>query len=162
MICGQSMKILYSVNTWLAYKISEVYYKDTHYVWCAPSFNTAGENPPSSDPSMIYSTLAKDVVGKDKHSAKISQNRTGIIKSADIKLREGVITEAQREDIIKIANNAELQDFRPLIYAIPHYLVEADVKPAAIEIKANYFSKEFILEKLKKEHFDIIDILGVK
>ncbi|EHK8987298.1 hypothetical protein V4T56_004190 [Vibrio vulnificus] len=154
------MKILYSVNTWLAYKISEIYYRDTHYVWCAPSFNTNGDNPPSSDPATIYSTLANDVKGMDKHSAKISQNRTGLLKSAEIKLKDGTITEAQHKEIIEITNNAELQDFRPLIYAIPHNLVEGDVKPASIKIKANYFSKEFIIESLKRDQFDIIDILG--
>jgi hypothetical protein len=155
------MKILYSVNTWLAYKIGEHYYKDTHYVWCAPSFNTKGENPPSSDPATIYKTLANDVVGMDKHSAKIAQNRTGLIKSAEIKLKDGIITPEQHKEIIEIANNAELHDFRPLIYAIPHNLVEKEVKTASIQLKANYFSKEYIIESLKKEQFDVIDILGI-
>lgn len=156
------MKILYSVNTWLAYKIGEHYYQNTHYVWCAPTFNTKGDNPPSSDPAIIYKTLANDVTSMDKHSAKIAQNRTGLIKGAEIKLREGCITAEQHKEIVEIANNAELHDFRPLIYAIPHNLVENDVKPASIQVKAHFFSKEYIIENLKKEQFDVIDILGAK
>ncbi len=32
--------ILYSTNTWLAYKIAERFYGDMHYVWCAPFFDS--------------------------------------------------------------------------------------------------------------------------
>ncbi len=156
------MKVLYSINTWLAFKIAEVYYEDTHYVWCAPVFNAKGINPPSSDPSIIYKTLANDVLGKDKHSAKISQNRTGLIKGADIKRKAGVISTEQYKEIVEIANNADFLDFRPLVYVIPYKLVEKITKPASIKIKANYFSKEFIIEDLKKEHFDTMDILSIE
>ncbi len=84
-----------------------------------------------------------------------------MIKSAEIKLNDGTISAEQHKEIIEIANNAELQDFRPLIYTIPLNLVENEVKPASIQLKANYFSKEFIIESLKKEQFDVIDILGI-
>lgn len=154
------MKVLYSVNTWLAYKIAEVYYLDIHYVWCAPFFNSNSDNPPSSDPGEIYRTLAKDVIGKDKHSAKIAQNKAGILKGADINLQKGVIKEEQHQDILEIVNSAELPDFRPLIYVIPFHLVKDLAKPASIRIKANHFSKEYIVENLAREHFDIIEVLN--
>ncbi|MEP4534444.1 MAG: hypothetical protein ABJ004_15235 [Cyclobacteriaceae bacterium] len=155
------MKALYSVNTWIAFKIAEVYYHNTHYVWCAPFFNANGANPPSSDPSRIYNIIAEDVLGKDKHSSKISQNRAGLIKGADIKLQEGVINKEQHKEILEIANNAEFLDFRPLVYVIPYSLVKDVAKPASIKIKANYFSKEFIIETLKPEQFDILDLLKI-
>ncbi len=31
--------ILYSTNTWIAYKIAQKYYKDEHYIWCTPIFD---------------------------------------------------------------------------------------------------------------------------
>ena len=155
------MKVLYSINSWLSFKVAEVYYSNRHYVWCAPFFDGNGENPPSSDPSKIYKTYADDIIGKDKHSAKIAQNRTGIIKGAGYKFKEGIITKDQYDEIVMISNEADFLDFRPLVYVIPYNLVDKIVKPASVKIKANYFSKEYIIEELNPSQFDTLDLLNL-
>jgi len=153
------MNALYSVNTWLSFKIAEQYYRNKHYVWCSPHFNAIGINPPSSDPCEIYNGFYKDVVGKDKHSAKISQNRSGLINGAEIKHKSGVITDEEKLDIVQIISESEIEDFRPLIFVIPFINIEKIAKPVSIEFKAHFFSKEFIIEELPREYFDIIDVL---
>lgn len=153
------MKLLYSINSWLAYKIAENFYSNNHYVWCSPLFNAKGVNPPSSDPFEICNGLLKDVEGRDKHSAKISLNKTGIIQGADIQVKNGVIDNTQRLDIIDIVNNnAEIEDFRPLVYIVPYEDVKSLVKTASIKLTAGLFSKEFIIESLPRDKFDVIDI----
>lgn len=153
------MILMYSINTWLSYKISENYFQNKHYVWCAPHYNANGINPPSSDPYEIYNGLAKDVVGKDHHSAKISMNKSGLLKAAEIKLASKVISTEERDEIVDILSAAQLDDFRPLIYVIPFELVKSIVKPVSIKLKAHTFSKEYIIEQLERPNFDIIDIL---
>ena len=153
------MKILYSINTWLAFKIAEHFYGNNHFVWCAPMFNAKGINPPSSDPHEICNGLMKDIEGRDKHSAKIAYNKTGIIKGADIQLENKVIHDKQRLEILDLVKTAEIEDFRPLIYIIPFEDVKSIVTPASVKLTAGLFSKEFIIEKLPREKFDIIDIL---
>jgi len=152
------MILLYSINTWLAYKISENYYHDKHYVWCSPVFNAKDHNPPSSDPYEIFNGLMKDVKRQDAHSSKIITNRTGIINGATEKKKQGIISEEQYIEIVDIANSASIEYFRPIIYVIPFSKVEHYLKPASIKIKASIFSKEYILEELKRVDFDVIDI----
>lgn len=155
------MFILYSINAWLAYKIAETYYEDKHYVWCSPLFNAKGVNPPSSDPCQIYNNLFNDVIGKDKHSSKITAVKSGIINGANEKHKQGIINVDQLKEIVEIVNIAEIQEFRPLIFVIPFYKVEPVVKPVPIKFKAYHFSKEFLIEELEKDHFDIIDTLNI-
>jgi hypothetical protein len=153
------MKYLYSVNTWLAFKIAEHFYSNTHYVWCSPSYNAKGLNPPSSDPFEICNSLIKDIEGNDKHSSKISSNKIGIINGADNQLKNGIITNDQRLEIIDIVNIAEIDHFRPLIYVISYPDVSGLTKPASTKLTAGLFSKEYIIDKLPRDKFDIIDVL---
>ena len=152
------MLVLYSVNTWLAYKIAENYFNNIHYAWCSPVFNANGINPPSSDPCEIYNGLLKDISGKDHHSSKIITNKTGLLAAAEKKLMSGVITVEQKNEIFDIINEAQLDDFRPLIYVIPYFKVQPYLKTAALKLKANKFSKEYIVEELGRSDFDVIDI----
>jgi hypothetical protein len=152
--------LLYSINSWLSYKIAEAYFQDVHYVWCSPFFNATRINPPSSNPIDIYNNLRSDVDGKDRHSSKIEQIRAGIIKGANIKKNHGIITEEQEQEIIEIVNAAEIEDFRPLIYIIPTEKVEKIVKQVSVKYKADKFSQEYIIEELHKNMFDIIDFEG--
>lgn len=151
---------LYSINAWLAYKISETYFGNIHYVWCSPFFNAKFINPPSSNPLEIYNNLKRDVEGKDHHSSKIEQIRAGIIKGASAKRNNGIITKEQEQEIIDIVNAAEIGDFRPLIYVIPVSKVESIVKPVSVKFRADKFSQEYIIEELHKNLFDVIDLDG--
>lgn len=147
---------LYSVNTWLAYKISEQYYANKHYVWCAPFFNS-GENPPSSNPRCIFRMFHDEVNTQDKHGNKIAQNRLGLIKGANIKFEKGDISREEYKEILEIIQVSDYYDFRPLIYVINVKDVLNSIKRAPLPIRAQKFSKEYIIENLEKKNFDIID-----
>lgn len=150
----------YSVNTWLSYKINEMYYNDFHFIWCAPRFDEK-DNPPSSNPREIYLSLIKDVEGKDGHSAKIEKNKIGILKGAEEKLKEGVITDEIKADIESIVAAAEISDFRPVIYVINKAKAKKLVEPVSIKYKANVFSREFKIKKLSSQDFEVIDIINI-
>lgn len=152
--------LLYSVNSWLSYKIAEHYFENKHYCWCSPYFDASNVNPSSSNPIEIYASLKRDVESKDSHSSKISQIKAGLIKGASEKLKAGVINTDQEKEIIDIVNAAEISDFRPLIYVIPTYKVLTITQPVSVSIKANTFSQEYIIEALDKEMFDVIYFEG--
>ena len=63
----------------------------------------------------------KRFVGGDRHSAKIAQNKIGIIRGASFKRGAGKIAEAQEKEISAIVDTAETADFRPLLYVIPYH-----------------------------------------
>ena len=90
--------VLYSTNTWLAYAISERFYRGIHYVWCTPH---AG---PSSVPSHDAT---------DRHSALIQQNRAGILRGAQSRRQQGVIGEPHEGEIRAVVSLAETRDFKP-------------------------------------------------
>ena len=121
--------ILYSTNTWLAYRIAQQYYGGTHYVWCTPYFDSRSLSgydvyvPPTSSPSEIYHALHEEVRRGDQHSAKIKENKIGILKGATYKRESRVITEEDERDIAAIVDLAETRDFRPLLYIIPFKLI---------------------------------------
>lgn len=158
--------VLYSMNTWLAFKISELYYKDEHYVWCTPYFDPRRSNyngsavPPSSSPLEMYVTLAAEVARGDRHSAKIKENRTGIRRGANVKRHAGIIDEDQERDIISIVRKAGHRDFRPLMYVIPYSLVVRKLREPPPEDKAHPLSAEYIIDRLPRRCFDIIEFGG--
>ncbi len=159
--------LLYSTNTWLAYTISQTYYHAEHYVWCSPYPNSRwlptglASLPPSSSPGDIYLSLHADILGGDLHSAKVDQNRDGIRNGARIKHAAGIITEAQLEDIEKIVNRSSLRDFRPLLYVIPFGPVADRVEAVPLARRAGLFHEEYIIERLPRALFEVIELLEV-
>jgi len=172
--------LLYSTNTWLAYTISQTYYHAEHYVWCSPYPNSRWlptglaslppssspgdiylSLPPSSSPGDIYLSLHADILGGDLHSAKVDQNRDGIRNGARIKHAAGIITEAQLEDIEKIVNRSSLRDFRPLLYVIPFGPVADRVEAVPLARRASLFHEEYIIERLPRALFEVIELLEV-
>jgi hypothetical protein len=155
--------ILYSCNTWLAYTINETYYQRVHYVWCTPVFDptspfaSVSAIPPTSSPREIYDTLFEEIRRGDRHSAKVAQNRLGILRGADVRLSQGIITAAQRDEIIAIESCADLHDFRPLLLVIPFALVRPRVKQVPIKDRAHPLSQEFIIENLARSEFDVLE-----
>jgi hypothetical protein len=156
--------ILYSCYTWLSYKINEEYYGDCHYVWCTPFLNPnskfAKENavPPTSSPFEIYENLYKEVDRGEKHSAKINQNRLGILRGADIQRRNGKINDAAHQNIRLIVKEAQIRDFRPLIFVIPFEPVSKRLVHVPIKDRAHPLSQEFIIENLERNAFDVIEL----
>lgn len=156
--------VLYSCGTWLAFAINERYYNRVHYVWCTPVFDptskfaSASAVPPTSSPREIYNTLFDEVARADRHSAKIAQNRLGILKGADSRLAQGVINTAERDEIVSIEGSAVHSDFRPLLLVIPFAPVAGRIKQVPIKDRAHPLSQEFILENLRREEFDVLEL----
>lgn len=155
--------LLYSTNTWLAYKISKEYYGDFHYVWCSPYFSARSvpaydyTNPPSSSPSEIYDVLFADTKRGDLHSARIEANRIGLLHGANKKAAAGIIDGKKKREIYSIVKQAETLNFRPLLYIIPSALVLDMAKEVPVNKRAHPFSVEFIIENLPRSHFDIVE-----
>jgi hypothetical protein len=157
--------ILYSMNTWLAYKIAEVYYGDLHYVWCTPDFDPVTVKrhsavPPSSSPHELYWSLFEDLKRRESHSTHVEQNRAGILRGAAAKRAAGAITADQEQEIVTVVGLAKLGDFRPLIYVIPYAPVEDLIKDPPPEDKAHPLSAEFIIDALPRDAFDLIELRG--
>ena len=156
--------LLYSTNTRLAYQIAQKYYGAEHYVWCTPHFDPRTQArldatvPPSSSPAEIYRGLFDDVQRTDLHSAKIKDNRAGIGNSVEIKYDSGVISLDQAIEILKIVDAAGCQDFRPLLYVIPHALVKAMLREVPVEKKASLLSDEFMIDRLPRRFFDVLEL----
>lgn len=154
--------ILYSATSWLAYTVAQRYYNAEHYVWCAPVFDARSPYarewhvPPTSSPSEIYRGLMEEVKRRDRHSAKIAQNKIGIVRGASVKRADGVITKAQEKEIVAAVEAAETADFAPLLYVMPYQLVAKKLKIVPVAERAHPLSTEFIIRRLPRRCFDVI------
>jgi len=161
---SKAHNVLYSVNTWLAYNINVKYYGGLHYVWCSPIFSARNHPavvatpPPTSCPSDVYHNLAEEVRRRDRHSAKILDNRAGLVKGAQSKHAAGVITVDELREIEQIASVAEIADFRPLLYVIPFVVVSHLLQEIPVSDRAHSMSPEYIIEKLPTDLFDAIEL----
>jgi hypothetical protein len=159
--------LLYSVNTWLAYAIAEQYYSGLHYVWCTPHFDPSGVPsinyavPPSSSPVEVYRGLRQDVTNGDRHSAKISANKAGILRGVEARRTHGDITEGAAAEIVAILDAADIRDFRPILFVIPFSLVRDKIEPVPVSQRAHPLSAEFIIERLPRNCFDAIGVDGI-
>lgn len=157
-------KILYSANTWLAYNVTRLFFGDLHYVWCSPIFDRRGRPhvlatpPPTSCPCDIYFKLLEEVRGRDKHSAKISENRLGILKGAATKRAAGVISDDELAEINAIVSEATVEDFHPLLYVIPYDAVSTLVKEVPVAQRAHPLSEEYVIDALPGGLFDVIQM----
>jgi hypothetical protein len=156
--------VFYSCCTWLAYEICQAYYGESHYVWCTPYFDPASRInphnsvPPTSNPKEIYWSLRKEVDAGDLHSAKISQNRSGIQRGADVKLKAGAIDQSKHTEILEIAAAAQTRDFRPMLFVIPGVPITGLLRQVAVKDRASILSEEYIVESLPRQLFDAIEL----
>ena len=156
--------LLYSVNTWLSYNISDRYYGGVHHVWCSPVFSMQNHPgfqatpPPTSCPSNIYHCLAEEVRRRDGHSAKIAENRSGLITGAQKQHSSGIITDGELQNIEEIVDAADCADFRPLLYLIPFVGVSHLLKEVPVSKRAHPLSQEYIIEELPTTLFDVIEL----
>jgi hypothetical protein len=146
--------LYYSTNTKIAYEIAERFFDNQHYVWCAPEFDI---NPPSSNPKELFIRLRDDVEKSDNHSSKIRENKAGLLKAILWKKNKGLITEKIYLEIAKTIKKANINQFKPLIYLIPASNVSEFIIPQVQE-KANVFSSEYIIEKLDRSKFHVIEL----
>lgn len=156
--------ILYSTNTWLAYVIGERFYGGEHYVWCTPDFDARAlaridqTAPPSSSPAEIYRDLFEDVRRGDQHSSKIKDNKAGILRGVADKRAAGVISDEEQRDIVSTLDRAGGRDFRPLLYVIPFDRVSGIIQSAPVELRAHPLSQEYVIERLPRRDFDVLEL----
>jgi hypothetical protein len=154
--------VLYSTNTWLAFQIAEQYYRRKHYVWCTPYFSgrsdkgDAGFVPPTSSPWEIYRSLFNECREGDRHSTKIEQNRSALVRGAKAMRIARVITAKRERDIVSSVERAEVRDFEPLLYVIPYGRVWRLVKEVPVRNRAHPLSREYVIESLPRRLFDVI------
>lgn len=155
--------VLYSANTWLAYMIAQRYYGQIHYAWCTPDFDprslafTDASVPPTSSPLEVYRNLAEEVRRGDLHSAKIKENKVGVLRGATAKYAQGKIGDDQRKEIAEIVDAVQTRDFRPLLYVIPYAGIADLVNEVPVKDRAHPLSAEYIIEELPRDRFDVIE-----
>lgn len=155
--------LLYSANTWLAYAVAERYYGGVHFAWCSPVYNGSTAEPhvnipPSSSPAEIYRSLFREVDRGERHSKAIKNNRKGIKKGADAKLEAGVIGSDEHASIMRTLENAEVRDFRPVLYVIPFDRVRGTVVDVPVQQRAHPLSIEYRVENLSRDCFDMLEL----
>ena len=155
--------ILYSANTLLAYSLSEQFYGGTHYVWCVPNRErmherVRGPMPPTSDPFRIYASLMHALKENDRHCPQIRQNRAGLLRGAEQKFQEGLISKDIFHYIYSIIDEASLNDFSPILYVIPYHKVKDRIVLPKPSEKAGSLSVEYRIHDLKSDEFDAIMI----
>ena len=155
--------VLYSANTQLAYRINEHFYQQIHFVWCNPFFSATAprsidvQMPPSSTPCDICRNYLEDIARGDRNSRSLQANRIGLKQGMDLKLADGVITEEQYWELEEIVSKVSLDEFRPLLYVIPFEGVRNLVRPAPRHQRAHPFSPEYMIDRLPRSRFDVID-----
>lgn len=152
------MLILYSTVSRLAYTINERYYGGRHYVWCAPCRSQdpiLPLNAASSDPWNIYQLYSKAIESGDGHADIIKSNKVGLIRGANARYDNKMISEETRQEIEQIVNLAGNDQFKPLFMVIPYQKVKGIVTTAPVAAKANPLSQEFIITDLPRKYFDI-------
>ena len=153
--------VLYSTITRLAYSLGQNHYRERHYVWCAPqpaADRFVLRNPASSDPLSIYWRFHRDIEDGDEHSNQIATNREGLVLGAEAKEKQGVIDPLTYQYIEQMVRQAPLRDFSPLLLVIPYNSVRRMVKPAPVSAAARATSEEYVIERLPRSCFDVLEL----
>ena len=147
--------LLYSIGTYLAYKIAKRYYGNVHYVWCTTEFSSTRQ-PPTSNPATICKRYLHQIATGDRHTKEIDNNMAGILKGAKAKLDSGVITDKAYNEIRSIVSAAEYESFFPMLYVIESRKVKNRCKEVSIVDKASDDAVEYKIEDLKENEFKAI------
>jgi len=107
--------------------------------------------PPTSSPLEVYRSLYEEVRRGDDHSAKIQDNKAGLLRGASFKRQHSVITEQEERDIAAIVDRAANRDFRPLLYVIPYGLVRSLLADVPVANRAHPLSREYVIADLPRE-----------
>lgn len=155
--------LLYSTNTWLAYAIAERYYDGVHFAWCSPVYDGTKADahvtiPPSSSPADLYRLLLDEVQRGEQHSAIREVKRKGLVRGAEAKLRDGVISAFEFSEIKDTIERSPPHDFRPVLYVIPYDRVRGTVVEVPLEERAHPFSIEFRVNPLPRNCFDVLEL----
>lgn len=157
--------IYYSANSYLSYIINRRFYRGKHYVWASPVFNPATLDemhvwrniPASSSPHDVYLSYRDSINTPDRHSDVIKRNKRGLKRGAIKLLDAKVIDENQYQLILYMIKNAQISEFRPLLYLIPSHLVQSKLSPVEGKDLANPLGVEFRIFDLLDGEFDTIE-----
>jgi hypothetical protein len=106
----------------------------------------------------IYRNLLKEVKSVEGHSDKINANKEGLVRGANAKLAERVIKPDIAAEIAAVVKAAQVADFLPVLYVIPYKQVAKQVKAVPVEKRAHPLSEEYLIDSLRRAHFDIIQL----
>jgi hypothetical protein len=157
--------VFYSTNAWVKYYVNENYNGGLHYVWCSEAFEgprrqVRGMPPParSSSPIEIYRELLGDVQTRDRHSAKITQQKHSLNSLAQRWLADSKIGEIEFDEIATLVNGQDINNWRPLIYVIPQHAIHPSrvqvVRPGS---RAGEVGREYIITDLTGSEFDVLE-----
>lgn len=147
----------------LKFKVNENFI-GYHYVWCSPVFEAAAlgrgalgaDQPASSDPATIYRRLHGDVAGRDRHANEIARQRESMKGTALLLVANKTIIDETAAMIAEMVDEADLHDFRPVLYAIPYQPVAARVQLVKTGKRAS-IEPEYIIPDLKSGEFHMIE-----
>ena len=94
----------------------------------------------------------------DRHSSKIIDCRSGIIRGAQAKRRNGIIDADTESDIIRAVETCETREFRPLLFVIPFAKVKKLVEKVPVSVRAHPLSSECLIPLLPGKCFDVIEL----
>jgi len=152
--------LLYSTNTELAYKIAKEYYDNTFYVWCTDAFDAALQ-PGTSNPRTLCSRYLDQILKDDRHAVEIKQNKAGILKGAAEKLKQGIITNEQYNEISVRVAYAENTAFYPIVFLIDRRSVAGRLEIVEPKDAASNHSVEYIIKDLRWNEFEMIRMKDV-
>lgn len=152
--------LLYSTCTMLAYKIAKDYYNNIHYVWCTESFD-ATLQPGTSNPRTLCTRYLEQIIKNDRHATEIKNNKAGILKGASEKIKQGVISQQQLDEISARVAYANNEDFYPVVYLINKKAVKKRLIIVNPSDAASNSSVEYIITDLKRNEFELIRIRDI-
>ena len=152
--------LLYSTCTTLTYKIAKYYYNNIHYVWCTESFDAVLQ-PGTSNPRTLCTRYLEQIIKRDRHASEINNNKVGILKGAAEKLKQGVITKEQYDEIKMRVAYAQDEEFYPVIYLINKNAVKKRLIVVPQTDAASDSSVEYIITDLKRNEFDLVHVKDI-
>lgn len=156
-------RILYSTNCLLTYRISQLYYSDTHYIWAASEAGTEVDsdpllsNPPTSQPMHRYRQLNVESRGDDRHGLFIKEQKAGIRYGAEVKCKDNVISRKDKGKILKMVELSTPADFKPLLYTMAYDDVKKLLCKPDIGELSHPCSSEFLIKALPRSLFRVHD-----
>ena len=155
--------MLWSAGNRLKSFINHTYY-GYHYIWCASVFEGAAQargalgsmQASSSDPASIYRRLFQDVSTMDRNSNEISRQRDVMIGTALFLYTSGIIDKRTADTVSAIINKAGIEDFRPVLYAVPLSIVSSRLQYVPVDKWAG-LEQEYIIPDLKDGEFHMIE-----
>lgn len=152
--------LLYSTGTEMAYLIDKEYYNDVHFVWCTEAFD-AFLQPGSSNPRNLCMRYLNQIVTGDSHASEIANNKAGILRGANEKLKAGVITKEQFEEIQIRVKYSKPEDYYPVIFLINYRAVRGRLIDPSTADKASKNSIEYKITDLKSGEYDLIHVKSI-